>query len=101
MKINYENKKPIEDSSSEDEKPKNKNNHQDMSSDVFLSTEPSENIFKKRPGTIINPVIKNRFISKKDVTSNIKGLKKEIIETTILSNRFKFDEENYKNQQKK
>ena len=102
MKINYENKKPIEDSSSEEEeKPKNKNNIQDMSSDVFLSTEPSENIFKKRPGTIINPVIKNRFISKKDVTSNIKGLKKEIIETTILSNRFKFDEENYKNQQKK
>ena len=102
MKINYENKKPIEDSSSDEDQPKNnKNNIQDMSSDVFLSTEPSENIFKKRPGTIINPVIKNRFISKKDVTTNIKGLKKEIIETTILSNRFKFDEENYKNQQKK
>ena len=104
MKINYENKKPIfEDSSSEDEKPKNKskNKNQDMSSDVFLSTEPSLNIFKKRPGTIINPPIKNRFVSKKDVTKNLKGLKKEMIETTILSNRFKFDENDYKNQQKK
>ena len=102
MKINYENQRPKEDSSSEDEQPKYKKNHnQDTSTDVFLSTEPSENIFKKRPGTIINPVIKNRFISKKDVTSNFKGLKKEIIETTILSNRFKFDEDNYKNQQKK
>ena len=44
MKINYENKKPIEDSSSEEEKPKQKNNNQDTSSDVFLSTEPSINL---------------------------------------------------------
>ena len=102
MKINYENKKPVEDSSSEEEKPKKKNNAQDTSSDVFLSTEPSINLFKKkRPGTIINPVIKNRFVSKKDVSKNLKGLKKEITETTILSNRFKFDEELNKNQQKK
>ena len=94
MKINYENKKPVEDSSSEDEKPKHKKKVQDTSSDVFLSTEPSIGLFKKkRPGTIINPVIKNRFISKKDVTKNLNGLKKEITETTILSNRFKFDEE--------
>ena len=61
MKINYENKKPIEDSSSDEENPKYKNNIQDKSSDVFLSTEPSINILKKRPGTIINPVIKNRL----------------------------------------
>ena len=102
MKINYENKKPVEDSSSEEEKPKKKKNAQDTSSDVFLSTEPSINLFKKkRPGTIINPVIKNRFVSKKDVTKNLKGRKKEITETTILSNRFKFDEELNKNQQKK
>ena len=102
MKINYENKKPIEDSSSEEEKPKQKNNNQDTSSDVFLSTEPSINLFKKkRPGTIINPVIKTRFVSKKDVSKNLKGLKKEIAETTILSNRFKFDEEMNKNPQKK
>ena len=101
MKINYENKKPIEDSSSDEENPKYKNNIQDKSSDVFLSTEPSINILKKRPGTIINPVIKNRLFSNKDVTSNLKGLKKEIMETNILSNRFKFDEDNYKNQPKK
>ena len=101
MKINYENKKPIEDSSSDEENPKYKNNIQDKSSDVFLSTEPSINILKKRPGTIINPIIKNRLFSNKDVTSNLKGLKKEIMETNILSNRFKFDEDNYKNQPKK
>ena len=99
MKINYENKKPIEDSSSEEDQPKNKPNKQDTSSDVFLSTEPSINLFKKRPGTIIHPVIRNRFISKKDVNKNIRG--KEIPETTILSNRFKFDENDYKNQPKK
>ena len=101
MKINYENKKPIEDSSSEDEKPKNKNNVQDTSTDVILSTEPSMVLFKKRPGTIINPVIRNRFVSKKDVSKNLVGLKKEIIETTILSNRFKFDEDLNKNPPKK
>ena len=101
MKINYENQRPKEDSSSDDEIPKNKKNIQDTSSDVFLSTEPSINVFKKRPGTIINPIIKNRYISKKDVSSNLKGLKKEMTETTILSNRFKFDEDNYKNHQKK
>ena len=102
MKINYENKKPVEDSSSEEEKPKKKNNAQDTSSDVFLSTEPSINLFKKkRPGTLINQVIKNSFVSKKEVTKNLKDIKKEITETTILSNRFKFDEELNKNQQKK
>ena len=47
MKINYENKKPIEDSSSEEDQPKNKPNKQDTSSDVFLSTEPSINLFKR------------------------------------------------------
>ena len=101
MKINYENKKPIEDSSSEDERPKNKNNAQDTSTDVILSTEPSMVLFKKRPGTIIHPVIRNRFVSKKDVTKNLGGLKKEMVETTILSNRFKFDEDLSKNPPKK
>ena len=100
MKINLVNKKPkLEDSSSEEEKPKRKkDNHPNTSSEILLNPE-GQNLFK-RPGTIIKPIIKNRFVSKKDVTKNVAKVK-EIAETTISSSRFNFVTDNYKNQPKK
>ena len=100
MKINLVNKKPkLEDSSSEEEKSKRKkDNHPNTSSEILLNPE-GQNLFK-RPGTIIKPIIKNRFVSKKDVTKNVAKVK-EIAETTISSSRFNFVTDNYKNQPKK
>ena len=98
MKINLENKKPkFEDSSSDEEKPKKKIKNPNTSSDILLNSE-SKSIFK--PGTAIKPIIKNRFLSKKDVTKNVNKIK-EVAETTISSGRFNFPIDNYKSQQKK
>ena len=100
MNINLENKKPEFEESSDEEKPKKKNNNPDSSYDILLNKE-SKSIFK--PGTSIKPVIKNRFISKKDISKNAlsNNMKMKDAETTISSNRFNFDTDNYKNQQKK
>ena len=100
MNINLENKKPEFEESSDEEKPKKKNNNPDSSYDILLNKE-SKSIFK--PGTSIKPVIKNRFISKKDISKNAlsNNIKAKDAETTISSNRFNFDTDNYKNQQKK
>ena len=99
MKINLENKKPkLDDSSSDEDKPKKKNKNQNTSSEILLNPE-ANNLFR-RPVTIIKPIIKNRFSSKKDVTKNVNKIK-EIAETTISSSRFNFAADNYKNQQKK
>ena len=100
MNINLENKKPEFEESSDEEKPKKKNNNPDSSYDILLNKE-TKSIFK--PGTSIKPVIKNRFISKKDISKNAlsNNIKIKDAETTISSNRFNFDTDNYKNQQKK
>ena len=100
MNINLENKKPEFEESSDEEKPKKKNNNPDSSYDILLNKE-AKSIFK--PGTSIKPVIKNRFISKKDISKNAlsNNIKAKDAETTISSNRFNFDTDNYKNQQKK
>ena len=98
MKINLENKKPkLEDSSSDEDKPKKKNKNPNASTEILLGSE-SKNLFK-RPDTIIKPIMKNRFVSKKDVTKNIAKLK-EVAETTISSGRFNFTTDNYKSQKK-
>ena len=106
MKINLENKKPkiVDSSSDEEDKPKNKKKFNPNSSTEILLNSDSKNLFK-RPGTSIKPMIKNRFVSKKDVSKNSianNNLKiKEVAETTISSSRFNFITDNYKNQQKK
>ena len=99
MRINYENKQPKIDESSSDEEKNNKKipKNQNTSSEILLTQE--NNIFK-RPGTTIKPIVKNRLVSKKDVTK-ISKKKKEIIETTISSSRFRFSSEKYNNQPKK
>ena len=99
MKISLENKKPkFEDSSSDEEKQKKGKINPNTSSEVLINSE-SKSIFK-RPGTTIKPLIKNRLVSKKDVTKNTIKYK-EAVETTISSDRFNFVTDNYKNQQKK
>ena len=99
MKINLENKKPkLEDSSSDEDKPKKKNKNPNASTEILLGSE-SKNLFK-RPDMALKPIIKNRFVSKKDVTKNITKLK-DATETTISSGRFNFATDNFRNQPKK
>lgn len=99
MKINLENKKPkLDDSSSDEDKPKKGNKNPNTSSEILLNKD-ANNLFR-RPGTIVKPIIKNRFSSKKDVTKTTNKLK-EAAETTISSSRFNFAADNYKNHQKK
>ena len=98
MKINLENQKPkFDESSSDEEKPKKKYNNPNTSSEILLNTQ-TKNVFK--PGTLVKPIIRNRFVSKKDLLKNDNKIK-EVAETTISSSRFNFVTDNYKNQQKK
>ena len=91
MKINLENKKPkLEDSSSDEEKPQKKYNNPNISSEILLNPE-SKSAFK--PGTLVKPIVRNRFVSKKDVTKNVNKFK-EVTETTINSSRFNFVTDN-------
>ena len=98
MKIGGTNKKPkiSEDSSSDEEKnQKKQTKNNDLSTDVLLGN-PSPNFFK--PGTSISPNIKNKIISKNDMS---KKLVKYEENTTVYSDRFNCITENFNNQQKK